>query len=323
MATVTLKGTPTGTLATGSTVKGSALTHIELDDNFNKINLYKLEITDTTGSAKVPSGTTANRDVAPSAGYLRFNSSNSKFEGYYGSAWNNFGGEISLANDISSSSDHFISFATANTSALTALKSSTALTFKPSTGTLTSTNLAATAGLSSVNLTATGTLSVTGSSTSTINRLQSTDITVANLAVTNTIGVSGTSASTINILNSTTLTATNITATSIIADVVAATDFNSTSDANLKTNITPISGANNILSKLNAVSFNWIQTGNKSYGVIAQEIQKILPELVVENEGTLSVSYIPLIALLIQAVKEQNEVITKLKNRVDQIDFYE
>jgi hypothetical protein len=49
-------------------------------------------ITGTTGSEKVPAGTTAQRDASPAAGYFRFNSSLSKFEGYNGSAWGAVGG---------------------------------------------------------------------------------------------------------------------------------------------------------------------------------------------------------------------------------------
>lgn len=46
----------------------------------------------TTGSAYLPTGTTGERDGTPSAGYLRFNSTLGKFEGYNGSAWSSVGG---------------------------------------------------------------------------------------------------------------------------------------------------------------------------------------------------------------------------------------
>lgn len=46
----------------------------------------------STGSAYMPAGTTAQRDGTPSAGYLRFNSTLAKFEGYNGSAWSSVGG---------------------------------------------------------------------------------------------------------------------------------------------------------------------------------------------------------------------------------------
>lgn len=48
--------------------------------------------TATTGSAELPVGTTAQRDASPSAGLLRFNSTESQFEGYDGSAWGAVGG---------------------------------------------------------------------------------------------------------------------------------------------------------------------------------------------------------------------------------------
>lgn len=55
-----------------------------------KINLEV--ITSTTGSARLPSGTTGQRDGVPSAGFIRFNTSTVKFEGYTGSAWTSVGG---------------------------------------------------------------------------------------------------------------------------------------------------------------------------------------------------------------------------------------
>jgi len=46
----------------------------------------------STGSAYMPAGTTGQRDGSPSAGYLRFNSTLAKFEGYNGTAWSSVGG---------------------------------------------------------------------------------------------------------------------------------------------------------------------------------------------------------------------------------------
>jgi hypothetical protein len=48
--------------------------------------------TSSTGSALLPTGTTAERDGSPSAGYIRFNTTDSSFEGYDGSAWGAIGG---------------------------------------------------------------------------------------------------------------------------------------------------------------------------------------------------------------------------------------
>jgi hypothetical protein len=83
---------------------------------------------------------------------------------------------------------------------------------------------------------------------------------------------------------------------------VTATNFNSTSDLNLKQNIEPLTNSIDILKLISPVKYNWIETGEIGYGVIAQELEKILPELVKEVNGTKAVSYTPLIAFLIEAV---------------------
>ena len=78
--------------------KGTPLTHVEVDANFTNLNSDKVEAgavvakTSGTGSAVVPTGTEAQRDGSPSAGYLRFNSDATSFEGYDGSAWGSIGG---------------------------------------------------------------------------------------------------------------------------------------------------------------------------------------------------------------------------------------
>lgn len=78
--------------------KGTPLTHVEVDANFTNLNTDKVEAaavvakTSGTGSAVVPTGTEAQRDGSPSAGYLRFNSDATSFEGYDGSAWGSIGG---------------------------------------------------------------------------------------------------------------------------------------------------------------------------------------------------------------------------------------
>ncbi len=56
--------------------------------------------TSSTGSAIMPTGTTGERDVSPSAGLLRFNSSTNAFEGYNGSAWGSIGGGASAGGAI-------------------------------------------------------------------------------------------------------------------------------------------------------------------------------------------------------------------------------
>src|SRR6056300_963112 len=79
--------------------KGSPLTNNEVDSNFSSLNDFKVEQTDSTGSAIIPSGTTAERDASPAAGMFRYNSQLSQFEGYI-SDW----GPIGITNLTNSAS---------------------------------------------------------------------------------------------------------------------------------------------------------------------------------------------------------------------------
>ena len=83
---------------------------------------------------------------------------------------------------------------------------------------------------------------------------------------------------------------------------VYASDFNSLSDANLKTDIRPINGAKERVKKIRGVFFKWISNNKESAGVIAQEVRDVFPEAVRERpDGTLSVDPMALIGLLFAA----------------------
>lgn len=89
-----------------------------------------------------------------------------------------------------------------------------------------------------------------------------------------------------------------------------ATIFNSLSDVTYKTDIEKIDNGLDVLKMLEGVSFKWKETGNKSYGVVAQEIEKILPDVVSESkDGVKSVNYMAIIGFLIEAIKELNSKI--------------
>jgi hypothetical protein len=97
------------------------------------------------------------------------------------------------------------------------------------------------------------------------------------------------------------------------AGTITATDFNSTSDINLKENVSTVENALETISALRGVSFDWKETGRGSYGVIAQELEEVLPDLV-KNGEVKSVNYNGLIGVLIEAVKELKKEIEELKN---------
>ena len=85
---------------------------------------------------------------------------------------------------------------------------------------------------------------------------------------------------------------------------LAATELNSLSDVNKKENIVSITNGLEIINKLNGVEFDWKESGIHSSGVIAQELEKVLPFLVTEIEGTKTVNYLGIIGYLINAVQE-------------------
>ena len=89
------------------------------------------------------------------------------------------------------------------------------------------------------------------------------------------------------------------------------------SDKKLKTNIKTLDGSK--VLKMRGVSFDRIDTGNASSGVIAQEIQEIAPELVNDKNGTLAVAYGNLTGYLIEAIKKQQKQIDELTNIINKL----
>jgi hypothetical protein len=94
---------------------------------------------------------------------------------------------------------------------------------------------------------------------------------------------------------------------------LSATNFNSLSDISYKENIQSLTSVSSLFDKINPVEFTWKDTGLKSYGVIAQEIEKIIPEMVSNIGDKKMVSYNQFIPFLISAVKELQEEIRQLK----------
>jgi hypothetical protein len=85
--------------------------------------------------------------------------------------------------------------------------------------------------------------------------------------------------------------------------VVTAPNFVSSSDVRLKSEIETIADALALVSALRGVRFT--MDGSRQIGVVAQEVEPILPEVVRDNEaGQLSVAYGNITGLLIEAVKE-------------------
>lgn len=98
---------------------------------------------------------------------------------------------------------------------------------------------------------------------------------------------------------------------------LSSTVVTSTSDEKLKTNISTIQNPIDTIKQLRGVEYNWKDNGRKSMGVIAQEVEKILPYLVSENENSKSVMYSNMVGLLIEAIKEQQKQIDELRGKLN------
>jgi hypothetical protein len=103
----------------------------------------------------------------------------------------------------------------------------------------------------------------------------------------------------------------------LTAATVSATTLTETSDERLKTDIVPLTNALDTILALEGKAF--IKDGKASIGLIAQQVQKVLPQVVVTGEDemqTLSVQYGNIVAVLIEAVKEQQKQIQELKAKL-------
>jgi hypothetical protein len=87
------------------------------------------------------------------------------------------------------------------------------------------------------------------------------------------------------------------------------------SDEKLKSNINNIKNALQTLKTLNGKSYYYKKSTQISYGLIAQEVETILPEIVETDEDDIrSISYTDIIAFLIEAIKELDDKIEGLRN---------
>jgi len=100
------------------------------------------------------------------------------------------------------------------------------------------------------------------------------------------------------------------------------------SDVKFKRNITAIENPLSRLQKLNGVSFDWKTedfperkfSKGRHFGFIAQDVEKVLPEIVMTDENNeKAVAYVELIPLLLEAIKLQQQAIEQLQNQVNQL----
>ena len=110
------------------------------------------------------------------------------------------------------------------------------------------------------------------------------------------------------------------------AAAISASSFVTTSDSRLKRNIVPLKEAGVVLNVLNPVSYQKRKSLEDSayneveYGFIAQELQKVLPDLVKpRTDGILQINYTAMIPLLTKALQEQHAEIVELRELIHQL----
>lgn len=107
--------------------------------------------------------------------------------------------------------------------------------------------------------------------------------------------------------------------------------INETSDRRFKKEVTNITDALKKVTAIRGVNYQWKTNefpersfeDGVQYGLIAQELEEIVPELVTtDREGWKSIEYSHLVPLLIEAIKEMNNINLKLEKRVDELEIW-
>jgi len=88
------------------------------------------------------------------------------------------------------------------------------------------------------------------------------------------------------------------------------------SDERLKENIYPIDNAFDRVNNIEGVYFNWKDKSERNVGVLAQQVEKVLPEVVSQDgNGYLNVDYGGIVPLLLESIKELEARITELEKK--------
>jgi hypothetical protein len=118
-------------------------------------------------------------------------------------------------------------------------------------------------------------------------------------------------------------------ALAVVGNIVATGSINEYTSTKMKRNIESINNAVEIVSALNGVRYDWRSgeypqmklSDGRQIGLLAEDVEKVLPELVREDaEGNKMVAYTKLTAVLIEALKEQQEIIDDLQKRLEALE---
>jgi len=203
-----------------------------------------------------------------------------------GSQLTNAGSTVSIQTGVNT--DLLIPFTGINSGTMTSANVNSTLTFNPHSGTL------------SANAFTGDGSGLTGAGASLANDA----VTASDLFVPFT-GISSGSMTSANV-------ATGVLTFRPSTGELKSTIVTSTSDATLKKDVETISNGLDKVTQLRGVTYKWINNDTDGMGLIAQELEEVVPEAVsTDSNGTKSINYSSLVGLLVEAVKELN-------NRIDQ-----
>ena len=105
----------------------------------------------------------------------------------------------------------------------------------------------------------------------------------------------------------------------MIRGILNTANLTTWSDRKIKTNIETVDNALEKVNKLRGVYYENTKLQNKKcIGVIAQEIEEILPEVVNSHNDLKSVSYNDIIGVLIESIKELSAEVNELKSKINE-----
>lgn len=99
--------------------------------------------------------------------------------------------------------------------------------------------------------------------------------------------------------------------------LLAATNFNSLSDANFKTDLEKITGALDKIKQLTGYDYTVTETGERSSGLLSQDVLKVQPNLVKDANGVLTLAYGNLMGLIVEGIKEIDEKLSQIQNQLE------
>ena len=110
--------------------------------------------------------------------------------------------------------------------------------------------------------------------------------------------------------------ATNTNSSVTFASIVSSGNITAYSDLKLKTEIHTIKNPLDMVTKLRGVNYKWLNNGQPDIGVIAQEVEEVIPEIVKEtDDGIKTVDYGRMVCVLIESIKELNAKVKILEGK--------